>query len=137
MSRTKLRLLLADDHAELLHQVAELLAGEFDVVGTARDGVALLEAAAELKPDVVVCDLKMPEMSGIEAGRKLLAAQLCKAVVLLTIYGDADLAVTALKTGISGYVLKANAGEDLIPAIYAVMAGRTFVSSDIASKYTT
>lgn len=131
MSRTKLRLLLADDHEDVLREVAKLLVGEFEIVGTAKDGAALLSAAAKLRPDVVVTDLKMPRIDGIEAGRQLLAQQFSKAVVLLTMYGDPDTVRVALKSGIRGFVLKFRAGEDLISAIHSVAKGRTFISSDI------
>src|ERR1700687_696336 len=131
MSQTRIRLLLADDHEELLHQLTQLLESEFDIVGAVRDGAALLETAAALRPDVVVADLKMPKLNGIEAGRKLLELKLCKAVVLLTVYGEPQLVKTALESGIQGFVLKGKAGEELIPAIYTALKGGTFVSSQI------
>jgi DNA-binding NarL/FixJ family response regulator len=134
MSQARIRLLLAEDHEELLHQVTMLLASEFDIVGAVRDGAALLETAAALRPDVVVADLKMPKLNGIEAGRKLLELKLCKAVVLLTIYGDPELAKTALEGGIQGFVLKGNAVAELIPAVYTALKGGTFVSSQIGLR---
>jgi DNA-binding NarL/FixJ family response regulator len=134
MSQTKVRLLLADDHEELLHQLTQLLASEFDLVGAVRDGAALLEAAAALRPDVVVADLKMPKLNGIEAGRKLLELKLCKAVVLLTVDDDPQLAKTALEGGLQGFVIKGKAGEELIPAVYTVLKGGTFVSSQTDLK---
>ena len=125
----KPRLLLADDHEDLLHEIVQLLEADFEVVGTARDGTALLEGAAHLGPDVVVTDFKMPKLSGLEAGRRLLQQDLCKAVVLLTMYADPQLVKDALRTGIRGFVLKVKAGEDLIPAIHCALRGETFVSS--------
>jgi DNA-binding NarL/FixJ family response regulator len=122
------RLLLADDHEDLLHEVTLLLQGEFDVIGVARDGTALLDIAAHLNPDVVITDFKMPGLSGIEASARLLEQGLCKAVVLLTMFGDRELVNGALKAGIRGFVLKLNAREDLIPAIYSALRGETYVS---------
>ena len=123
------RLLLADDHEDLLHEVTALLQGEFEVVGVARDGTTLLEIAAHMNPDVVVTDFKMKGLSGIDAGSLLLQAGSCKAVVLLTMYADRQLIDGALKAGILGFVLKVKAGEDLVPAIYSALRGETYVSS--------
>ncbi len=134
MRQLNLRLLLADDHDGLLREIVRLLADEFEIVGTANNGAALVDLAAKLKPDVVVTDVKMPELSGIDAARKLLALQLCKAVVALTMYIDLEVAKAALEAGILGYVAKVDAGEDLIPAIYKAAKGETFLSSTIASK---
>ncbi len=97
-------------------------------MGTACDGAGLLKRAEELRPDVVVTDLKMPESSGIEAARKLLDQKLCRAVVLLTIYADAQLVGRARAAGILGYVTKDRASTDLIPAIRAALGGEVFVS---------
>ena len=133
-SPKKLRLLLADNHTDMLRQITELLAGEFEVVGAVTDGAALLATATELKPDVVVTDMVMPKVNGLEAGRKLLAQRLCKAVVVLTLYDDPELARSALQGGIRGYVLKDDAGQDLIPAIRSVIEGRTFLSPGISKK---
>jgi DNA-binding NarL/FixJ family response regulator len=128
-SMTRPRLVLADDHEDLLHEVTALLWGEFDVIGIARNGTTLMEIAAHLNPDVVVTDFKMPGMSGIDASRWLLEQGLCKAVVLLTMYADRQLMDGALKAGILGFVLKVKAGEDLIPAIHSALRGETYVSS--------
>ena len=130
------RVLLADDHEELLADISDFLSREFQIVGAARDGASLVELAGTLRPDVVVTDLQMPKLSGIDAGRKILAARLSSAVVVLTIAADPKLAKIALQAGISGYVLKVNAGEDLVPAIHTALKGGTFVSSAIAAKLT-
>jgi DNA-binding NarL/FixJ family response regulator len=125
---TRPRLLLADDHEDLLREVIALLDGEFEVIGVARDGRALLDIAVKLNPDVVVTDFNMPLLGGIDASRKLLAQGLCQAIVLLTMYADQHLVNLALRAGIRGYVLKVKAGEDLIPAIHRALRGETFVS---------
>ena len=129
----KPRLLLADDHNELLREVTELLGQEFEILGSVHDGMTLLFRAAELQPDVVVTDLKMPRLSGIEAGRKLLDQKLCRAVVLLTLYKDPQIISSALDAGILGYVTKDRAGLDLIPAINAALAGQTFISCAVGA----
>ena len=126
---TRPRLLLADDHEDLLREVTALLDREFEVIGVARDGTALMNIAAHLIPDVVITDFRMPGLSGIDAGGRLLEQGLCKAVVLLTMYADQQLVDGALQAGIRGFVLKVKAGEDLIPAIYSALRGETYVSS--------
>jgi DNA-binding NarL/FixJ family response regulator len=124
----KSRILVADDEAAILQQIIDLLEEEFEVVGVARDGVDLLKRAQALKPDLVITDFQMQPMNGIEAGRELIRRGFCGAVVLLTMYEEPYLIEQALRAGFRGFVLKANAGEDLIPAVRAALAGRTFVS---------
>ena len=131
MQQSKRRLLLADDHPELLREIQQLLATDFDVVGTATDGLTLVKMAETLKPDVVVTDIRMPGLSGIEAARAILQQKNCKAVVLLTMYDDRRLIRRALDAGILGYVLKATAGEALIPAVKEALRGGVFVSQRI------
>ena len=128
------RLVLADDHQEFLAEVSDLLSIEFDIVGSASDGDALLDVAARMRPDVVVTDLQMPKISGLDAGRRLLTERLCHVVVIVTIHADVKLARLALRAGIQAYVLKLHAGDDLIPAIRTALNGGTFVSPAIASK---
>jgi DNA-binding NarL/FixJ family response regulator len=130
--QSKKRLLLADDHTELLREIQQLVATHFDVVGTAGDGLRLVEMAKALKPDVVVTDIRMPELSGIDAACVILQGKACKAVVLLTMYDDSRLIKSALDAGILGYVLKATAGEELIPAIQQALQGGVFVSRAIS-----
>ena len=132
MVSAKPRLLLADDHQEVLAETRDLLATHFEVVGTAYDGIALISAAFELRPDVIVTDARMPHLNGIEASREILRQQLCKVIVLLTIHRDLELVKIALDTGIRACVLKVNAGEELIRAVHAALRGETFVSPDIS-----
>ena len=134
LPHSKTRIMLADDHAEMLHEIADLLTPEFDIVGTAADGATLVREGSRLKPDVVVTDLRMPGCSGIEAGRNLLAANACKGVVVLSMYGDPLLARMAFEAGIRGYVSKLVAGEELIPAIHEIVSGGTFVSRQIIGE---
>jgi DNA-binding NarL/FixJ family response regulator len=126
---TRPLLVLADDHDDLLDQLTSLLNSEFDVIGVARDGLSLIDIAGRLNPDVVITDFKMPGLSGIDAGSILMQRGHCKAVVLLTMYSDRQLAAHALRSGILGFVLKVKAGEDLIPAIRCALRGETYVSS--------
>jgi DNA-binding NarL/FixJ family response regulator len=123
---------LADDHGDFLREVAELLANEFEIVGTVQDGLAVLEMAAATRPDVVVLDVRMPKLSGLEAGRRLIQKDLCSVVVVLTMYNEPLLAKAATDAGMRGYVLKVRAAEDLIPAIYAAIQGGVFVSPGVA-----
>lgn len=123
------RLVIADDREDVLREVSALLNEQFEVVGVAQDGATLIEIAADLNPDVVVTDFKMPGISGIKAGSTLLERRLCKAVVLLTMYADQQLVNGAMQAGILGFVLKVKAGEDLIPAINAALGGRPYASA--------
>jgi DNA-binding NarL/FixJ family response regulator len=120
--------LLADDHAIVAEGLATLLKDHFDVVGTVGDGSQLLEAAQELRPDVVVADMIMPVLSGMEALRRLKAEGIDAKVIFLTMHADAQLATEALRAGASGYVLKHSAGEELIRAIQEVLKGRVYLT---------
>ena len=99
------------------------------MIGVARDGVTLINIAADLNPDVVITDFRMPGFNGIVASSMLLKRGLCKAVVLLTEYGDRQLVDAALEAGIRAVVFKIKAAEDLIPAIHRALRGETFISS--------
>lgn len=123
------RLILADDHEGLLYDLTALLTKEFDVVAVARDGISLVEIATRANPDVIVTDFRMPGITGIAASARLIESGLCRSVVLLTMYADPKLVEEAHRAGILGFVLKAKAGQDLIPAIHAALRGQTYVSS--------
>ena len=124
----RMRVLLADDNEEILNDVEELLTSDFDIVGKATDGVSAVEAAIRLMPDLIVTDLAMPGLSGIEASRKMLTTHPDIPIVLLTLHNDARLVEQALSVGIRGYVHKLTAAEELIPALYCALSGQTFVS---------
>ena len=130
------RVLLADDHEAFLVVVRRLLEPEFNVVETVRDGLAAVEAAARLTPDVLVLDLSMPLMDGIEAARSLRASGSRVKIVFLTVHGDSDYARAALATGASGYVVKYRLASDLLPAMRESLAGRTFVSQSMHLDHT-
>lgn len=127
----RFRLVLADDHRDVREEVRSLLGSEFEVLRTVGEGAALVEAAAELRPDAVIADIQMPRMGGIEAGQQLLNRGLCQAVVVCSMYPDGHLVKTALDAGIRAYVLKVDAGEELIPAIYAALRGERYLSRGI------
>ena len=123
------RVLLADDNKPLMERVAELLASSFDVVGTATDGRELISKALHFAPDVIVVDITMPKLTGIEAVRQLRDAGLNAKFVFLTIHSESEFLETCLEEGALGYVLKTQMKDDLIPAIHAAVAGKQYVSS--------
>jgi DNA-binding NarL/FixJ family response regulator len=129
-----IRVLLADDHEAVVEDIRELLEPEFDVVGTVRDGAALVREARRLVPDIVVADVSMPHLSGIEAGERILRDQPGIKLVILTMHEDSALVDEALGAGASGYVIKAVAGEELVPAIHAAVEGRRFVSPKLEAS---
>jgi DNA-binding NarL/FixJ family response regulator len=126
------RVLLADDHPAMLALTANALAGECCVVGTVGDGRALLAEAERLHPDLIVLDITMPRLDGIEAARHLRRSHRPARLVFLTVHEDADFARAALDAGGLGYVVKARLASDLLPAIRAALADRRFVSPTIS-----
>jgi DNA-binding NarL/FixJ family response regulator len=130
MPRTTL--LIADDHAMVAQALAQMLARAYDVVAIVNDGVEVVEAARRLRPDVIVSDLSMPGLSGLDALRRLKAEGVRTRVIFLTMYDDPALAAEAMRAGASGYLLKQAAGEELLAAIRDVLAGRVYVSPQLA-----
>jgi DNA-binding NarL/FixJ family response regulator len=131
MPEEKLRLVLADDHAAVLEEVRRLLEPEFTIARTVSGGRALVEAATEVRPDAVVSDVAMSDLDGIEAGRKILERGASGAVLVLTMHNDPGLLVRALGAGIRGFILKVDAGEELIGAIRTVARGGTHISRSV------
>jgi DNA-binding NarL/FixJ family response regulator len=125
---TRPRVLLADDHALLLGAFEKLLAGECDVVGQVSDGRALVTAADNLKPDLIVLDISMPLLNGLEAGRQIKQKSPGVKLVFLTMNEDADLAAEAMRSGASAYLLKRSAASELLTAIREVMQGRSYIT---------
>jgi DNA-binding NarL/FixJ family response regulator len=126
------RVLLADDHVMLLGAFEKLLAGECDIVGQVSDGRALMAAAEKLRPDVIVLDISMPLLNGLEAGRQIKQKLRHVKLVFLTMNEDADLAAEALRSGASAYLLKRSAPSELPAAIREVMRGRTYITPLVA-----
>ena len=126
------RVLLADDHALLLEAYRKLLEHNFDVVGSVTDGHALLEIAPLLKPDVVLLDIAMPLLNGLDAGRQLKAKVPGIKLIFLTMNEDPDLAVEAMRAGASGYLLKVCAASELFLAIQLAVRGKYHVTPKIA-----
>jgi len=123
--------LLADDHQEFLGVVARHLEPYFDVVRTVGNGQAMLDEAARLAPDVVVLDISMPGLSGIEAARRLRATGSRARIVFLTVHSDQDYVRAALGAGAVGYVLKSELASDLLPCLRQAAVANPFVSSAI------
>jgi DNA-binding NarL/FixJ family response regulator len=128
------RILLADDHRIVAEGLKSLLEPEFELVGVVEDGRALLEAAKRLQPDVIVTDLTMPNLNGIEALGRLREEYPLIRVVVLTMHRDIAYARRALALGAAGYVLKHDAPGELVRAIRTALAGRTFVTPELESE---
>jgi DNA-binding NarL/FixJ family response regulator len=127
----KSRLLLADDHTLVVEAFKKLLEPEFDVVATVSDGHALIRSAASLNPDVVLVDLNMPLLNGIEAGKKLKAAQPNIKIIVLTMDEDTATAIACLGQWASGYLLKRSAAAELSKAVREVVRGRKYIAPSL------
>lgn len=128
------RVLLADDHRMVAEGLKVLLSREFDVLEVVEDGRTLVEAAKRLRPEVVVADITMPQLNGIEALALLVKEIPGVTVILLTMHQEVAYARRALEAGARGYVLKHSAPAELITAVHAVLAGRSYVTSILAGK---
>jgi DNA-binding NarL/FixJ family response regulator len=124
----KIRIVVADDHEEMLSLVKEVLQPEFEVVAAVRDGRDLLHAVKNFKPDVIIADITMPEMSGIEATRKIVEEDLEARIILLTMHNDRTMVEEGFSAGAKGYVLKLAASQELVPAVYEIIQGRFYIS---------
>jgi DNA-binding NarL/FixJ family response regulator len=134
------KVLLADDHTIIAEGLARLIGDVADLVGQVNDGLRLVEDVRRLRPDIVVADITMPGMSGIDAMRQLKAERSAARFIFLTIHTEARLAAEAMRAGASGYLLKQAAGTELFDAIHAVMSGRTYltplITGDVLRKLT-
>jgi DNA-binding NarL/FixJ family response regulator len=122
------RLILADDHKLILDALKNLVEPEFEVVGMFGDGLSLLEAAPKLNPNIIVLDIGMPMMNGINAGQRLKQLMPSVRLIYLTMDEDPDMAAEAFRLGASGYLLKKSAGAELVQALRQVVRGGTYVT---------
>ena len=130
----KPRVLLADDHTLVIEAFKKLLESEFEIVRTVTDGRMLLQVAPQLKPDVVVLDLGMPLLNGMDAGRELKKLIPQTKLIVLTMSEDYELAAEALRKWASGYLLKKSAGSELVKAIREVLRGKSYVTPRVAQR---
>lgn len=123
------RVLIVDDHKLFAEGLAQILKGRVEIVESVSDGSQLVEAAGRAHPDVILLDVSMPNVGGLEALKRLKAKDRDCKVILLTMHADARLATEALKAGASGFILKESSGDELLAAIDAVLDGRTYLTS--------
>jgi DNA-binding NarL/FixJ family response regulator len=128
---TLVRVLLADDSPPMLQAARRILEPEFQIVGTVDDGQDVLEATESLKPDVLILDISMRVMSGLEAARLLTRIGSKAKIVFLTVHQDQEFVEEAFSAGALGYVVKPRLGSDLLVAVRKAMIGHTFVSPDL------
>jgi DNA-binding NarL/FixJ family response regulator len=124
----KARILLADDHTLVAEAIKRLLEPEFDVVGVVADGRSLVREACNLKPDVVLVDLNMPMLNGLDASEQLKAAHPGMKIIVLTMNEDAEIAMQTMRTWASGYLLKKSAGSELVKAVREVLRGGKYIT---------
>src|SRR5215831_12236567 len=119
------RILIADDHTLVAEACAQLLEPEFQVVGTARDGRALVELAEQTRPDVIIADISMPLMNGLDAAEQIKQRHKTIKIIYLTMNQDKDLAAEAFRRGASGYLLKTSAASELQSAVRTVLKSKS------------
>lgn len=128
------RILLADDHKIVLEGLKRLLENEFELVGTVEDGRSLVSQAERLRPEVIIVDISMPLLNGIEAVRQIKKINSDIKVVFLTMHPDVTYAIRAFEAGAAGYVLKHSASSELLTAVQAALQGKTYVTPIIAGE---
>jgi len=133
MKRT--RILLADDHAPALEGMSAVLAPHYEVAGTAADGRAVVEAAVHLKPDLIITDITMPHLSGINAARQIKMSLPGIKLLFLTMHSSSAYVSAAFEAGRTGYVLKSGTPDELLEAVQSVMNGRIYVSSSLLTEH--
>lgn len=127
----KATIILADDQPAVLEEIRPLLETRYEILDAVTNGEALLEAVTKLQPDLVVVDISMPGMSGLEAVRRLGTSADAPRVVFLTIHDSREMVAEAFRLGALGYVLKASADTELEPALEAALLGRRFISASL------
>ena len=128
----KIRVLLADDHETVLEQVRAILRKDFDIVGTVNNGQDAVAETQRLEPDVLVIDISMPVLNGLQAARQLRTNSHRAKIVFLTVHEDQDFVSAALSAGASAYVVKSEVTSELVPAIREALRGGTYVSKTIS-----
>jgi DNA-binding NarL/FixJ family response regulator len=128
------RVLLAEDGCAMGRQLRGLLCQQFQVLGLVQDGASLVQAAQSMLPDVVVTDIAMPEMSGLDAVRRLRAQRPVLGVVFITVHAEPQMVAQAMALGPCSYVLKSDAGDDLLQAVQAAVNGQSFVSRSLRAR---
>lgn len=134
MPTTRPRVLIADDHVLLLEGLRKLLEKDFELVGAVEDGRALVKAATEVKPDVIVMDISMPVLNGIEAARQIVRLNPDAKIIFLTMHADLTYVSESFRAGGSGYVLKRSAASELSQAIRSVLSGQRYVTPLLAAQ---
>jgi DNA-binding NarL/FixJ family response regulator len=134
---SKPRILLADDHALVRAGIRSILESDYEIAGEVEDGRELVRTAVKLNPDVIVVDISMPNLNGLEAIRQLQKRGVRAKNVVVTMHAGVDFAVQALRLGVSGYVLKVDASEELARALSEALADRLYISPSIAKDVMT
>jgi DNA-binding NarL/FixJ family response regulator len=129
----KIRVLLADDHEAILDWVRGVLGEEFDIVGTVNNGQDALGEVGRLDPDVLVLDISMPGLNGLQTASELKSARKQTKIVFLTVHEDPDFVAAAFSAGASAYVVKSDVATDLVPAIRDALEGHRYISRSISS----
>ncbi len=129
----RIQVFLADDHEAMRERIAKILGTECDIVGTATDGRETVEGVTKLKPDVLVLDITMHDMNGLEVARRLKETGVGLPIVFLTVHEDPEFAKEAIEIGALGYVIKPRMTSDLMVAVKEAHAGRSFVSTSVKS----
>jgi DNA-binding NarL/FixJ family response regulator len=128
------RILLADDHVLVAEGIQKLLEPEYELVGIVADGRSLVAAAGKLQPDIVVVDISLPLLNGLDASQQLKKNNPNLKIIVLTMHSEPNFVTQAFRVGVSGYVLKQSVGSELVQAIREVVKGRTFVSPMVAQS---
>ena len=131
------KILLVDDHKIVAEGLLRLLSDRAEIIGTVNDGSLVVDAVKRLNPDVVILDISLPTISGLEAIRQMRSNHLDVKIIVLTMFADAALAVEALRAGASGFVLKESSGEELLTALDGVMNGQTYLAATLTKDIVT
>ncbi len=134
---TRANVLIVDDHQVVAEGLRQLLAGRCEVLGTINDGRLVAAAVSRLRPDLVLLDMSLPNVSGLEVMRQIRGSGAITRIIVLTMHADPNLAVESLKAGASGFLLKESSGEELATAIDVVMGGGTYLAKALTREVLT